>query len=173
MAQAAGYRTPRFLTFRQALELGGHVRKGERGTKVYFVKQLQVADRDGEEGDMRIVPMMREYCVWNVDQCEGLPEKIVNPIAVAPKRGLSQERLAFDSGVDRSYVGGLERREENPTVDVLDRLARTLSVHISEFFVQPAKGSSPPKPLRSGRRPSRYPNTGGNRRATDRAPRRR
>jgi antirestriction protein ArdC len=45
MAQAAGYRTPRFLTFKQALELGGNVRKGEHGTKVYFVKQLQVRDK--------------------------------------------------------------------------------------------------------------------------------
>jgi antirestriction protein ArdC len=36
MAQAAGYRTPRFLTFKQALELGGNVRKGEHGTKVLF-----------------------------------------------------------------------------------------------------------------------------------------
>ena len=71
------------------------------------------------------------------------------------RRGLSQERLAFDAGVDRSYVGGLEREEENPTVDVLDRLAGTLSVAISEFFVEPAKGASPPKPLRSGRRRSR------------------
>lgn len=71
------------------------------------------------------------------------------------RRGLSQERLAFDAGVDRSYVGGLERREENPTVDVLDRLARTLSVPMSEFFVVPAKGSPAPKPLRSGRRPAR------------------
>ena len=71
------------------------------------------------------------------------------------KRGLSQEQLAFDAGVDRSYVGGLERREENPTVDILDRLAKTLSVAVSEFFVEPAKGSSPPKPLKSGRRPSR------------------
>jgi hypothetical protein len=44
MAKAAGYRTPRFLTFKQALELGGNVRKGEHGTKVYFVKQLQVRD---------------------------------------------------------------------------------------------------------------------------------
>jgi transcriptional regulator with XRE-family HTH domain len=67
------------------------------------------------------------------------------------KRGLSQERLAFDSGVDRSYLGGLERGEENPTVDILDRLAKTLSVSISEFFVSPGKGSMPPKPLRSGR----------------------
>lgn len=70
------------------------------------------------------------------------------------RRGLSQERLAFDAGVDRSYVGGLERREENPTVDVLDRLAKTLAVHVSEFLAEPAKGSSPPQPLRSGRRPA-------------------
>ena len=42
------------------------------------------------------------------------------------RRGLSQERLAFDAGVDRSYVGGLERREENPTIDLLDRLALVL-----------------------------------------------
>jgi transcriptional regulator with XRE-family HTH domain len=71
------------------------------------------------------------------------------------KRGLSQEQLAFDADVDRSYVGGLERREENPTVDVLDRLAKTLSVPVLEFFVEPARGASPPKPLRSGRRPAR------------------
>jgi transcriptional regulator with XRE-family HTH domain len=69
------------------------------------------------------------------------------------KRGLSQERLAYDAEVDRSYVGGLERREENPTVDVLDRLAKTLSVPLSEFFKRPAKNASPPKPLRGGRRP--------------------
>ena len=68
------------------------------------------------------------------------------------RRGLSQERLACDAGMDRSYVGGLERREENPTVDLLDRLARTLSVHVSEFFVEPAKGSVTPKPLRAGRK---------------------
>ena len=74
-ARIAGYRTPRYLTFKQALELGGNVRKGEHGTKVYFVKQLQVADRDGEEGETRIVPMMREYTVFNVDQCERLPEQ--------------------------------------------------------------------------------------------------
>ena len=43
------------------------------------------------------------------------------------KRGFSQERLAYDAEVDRSYVGGLERQEGNPTVDVLERLARTLA----------------------------------------------
>jgi antirestriction protein ArdC len=76
MAQAAGYRTPRFLTFKQALELGGHVRKDERGTKVHFVKQLQV--QEDPEGNIatRLVPMMREYTVFNVDQCENLPDSV-------------------------------------------------------------------------------------------------
>src|SRR4051812_16656752 len=77
MAQAAGYRTPRFLTFKQALELGGNVRKGEHGTKVYFVKQLQVREQGGDdEPSTRLIPMMREYTVFNVDQCENLPDSI-------------------------------------------------------------------------------------------------
>lgn len=68
-------------------------------------------------------------------------------------RGLSQEKLAFDAGVDRSYVGGLERREENPTVDLLDRLCATLNVPMAELFMVPKKGSPEPRPLRKGRRP--------------------
>src|ERR1700747_2119494 len=77
MAQAAGYRTPRFLTFKQASELGGNVRKGEHGTKVYFVKQLQVRDKGADDNSAtRLVPMMREYTVFNVDQCENLPDSI-------------------------------------------------------------------------------------------------
>jgi antirestriction protein ArdC len=77
MAQAAGYRTPRFLTFKQALELGGNVRKGQRGTKVCYVKQLQVRDQSADgTSSTRLVPMMREYTVFNVDQCENLPDSV-------------------------------------------------------------------------------------------------
>lgn len=84
MAQAAGYRTPRYLTFKQALELGGNVRKGERGTRVYFVKQLQV--RDEEQADAtRIVPLLREYIVFNVDQCDGLPARVLTPGRATPR----------------------------------------------------------------------------------------
>jgi antirestriction protein ArdC len=86
MAQAAGYRTPRFLTFKQALEVGGHVRKGERGTKVYFVKKLQVRDKDAHDDTAtRIVPLLRQYTVFNVDQCQNIPERIVAPGAVKPR----------------------------------------------------------------------------------------
>ena len=77
MAQAAGYRTPRYLTFKQALELGGNVRKGMHGYTVFFVKQLQVRDKDGDDGDTKIVPIMRAYTVFNVDQCECLPDRVL------------------------------------------------------------------------------------------------
>jgi transcriptional regulator with XRE-family HTH domain len=71
---------------------------------------------------------------------------------VRVERGLSQEKLAADAAVDRAYVGGLERQEENPTVDLLDRLADVLSVSITDLFRQPQPGETPPEPLRGGRR---------------------
>ena len=55
MALKAGYPTPRFLTFKQAKESGGHIRAGEHGYKVVFVKKLIVKDRspDAAEDDVR------------------------------------------------------------------------------------------------------------------------
>ena len=67
-------------------------------------------------------------------------------------QGVSQERLAADAGVDRAYLGGLERLTENPTVDLLDRVAGALSVPLGELFVAPEPGEAPPTPLRGGRR---------------------
>lgn len=69
-------------------------------------------------------------------------------------RGISQERLAADAAVDRAYLGGLELQTENPTVDLLDRLAETLAVPFAELFAQPAEGAEPPAPLKGGRRKS-------------------
>jgi transcriptional regulator with XRE-family HTH domain len=68
------------------------------------------------------------------------------------ERELSQESLAADSEVDRSYVGRLERAVENPSVDLLDRLATALKVDLAEFFRQPRSGESAPKPLPGGRK---------------------
>jgi transcriptional regulator with XRE-family HTH domain len=64
---------------------------------------------------------------------------------------LSQEKLAADAGVDRAYMSRLERELENPTVALLDRLARALSAHVSEFFVEPKAGEPRPRPLPGGR----------------------
>jgi transcriptional regulator with XRE-family HTH domain len=68
-------------------------------------------------------------------------------------RALSQEALATDAEVDRSYVGRLERAVENPTVDLLDRLASALGSDVAELFRPPRPGDSAPKPLPGGRKP--------------------
>ena len=68
------------------------------------------------------------------------------------QKDISQEKLAADAAVDRAYLGGLERQEENPTIDLLDRVADALSVSIGDFFVKPKPGEKAPAPLRGGRR---------------------
>jgi antirestriction protein ArdC len=94
MAGAAGYRAPRFLTFKQALDVGGHVRKSERGTKVYFVKQLAVReDKDGD-ASTRLVPMLRQYTVFNVDQCDGLPDSVSTGRAMRVRNPDARDELA-------------------------------------------------------------------------------
>src|SRR5437764_5922522 len=113
MAQAAGYRTPRFLTFKKGLELGGNVRKGEHGTKVYFVKQLQVRDQDADDSSStRLIPMMREYTVFNVDQCENLPDSINTGRPIRVRNPDARDELAdaflHSIGADIRYGHGEE-----------------------------------------------------------------
>jgi antirestriction protein ArdC len=105
MAQQACYRTPRYLTFKQARDLGGAVRRGEHGTTIMFVKQLQVRDDQAEADDaVRLVPMLREYTVFNVDQCEGLPEGVheTPPVRVrnADQRDATADEFVRVTGAD-------------------------------------------------------------------------
>ncbi|TAX38541.1 helix-turn-helix domain-containing protein [Rhizobium leguminosarum] len=66
---------------------------------------------------------------------------------------ISQDKLAADAGVDRAYLGGLERQTENPTVDLLDKIAEALAVPMEELFRMPLPSDDPPQPLRGGRKP--------------------
>src|SRR5215467_6939200 len=89
-ARRHGWPQPRFLTFKQALETGGHVRRGEHGFRVYFVKDLQVKDAGDNtaeelEDDTRHVRMLKQFVVFNIAQCNELPDKITAP-PVPPNR---------------------------------------------------------------------------------------
>ena len=66
-------------------------------------------------------------------------------------RSTSQEHLAVDAGIDRTYVSRLERGRENPRVAVLERITHALGVEIVEFFAPPEPGKRPPGTLRPGR----------------------
>jgi transcriptional regulator with XRE-family HTH domain len=49
------------------------------------------------------------------------------------KKGLSQEQLAFDAGVDRSYIGGIERGERNVSILTLVKIASCLGCDVAKF----------------------------------------
>jgi transcriptional regulator with XRE-family HTH domain len=67
-------------------------------------------------------------------------------------QGRSQEDSALDAAIDRAYMSRLERGRVNPSIGVLEQIADALNAHIAEFFVEPARGETPPEPLRGGRR---------------------
>jgi len=70
-----GFAAPIWMTFRQAKELGAHVRKGESGSLVVFASTLQRTETDEETGEetAQDIPFMKGYTVFNVEQIEGLP----------------------------------------------------------------------------------------------------
>ena len=80
-AMAQGYRTARWLTYQQALAVGARVRKGETGTQIVFFKMHEV-DGAGQpdavgDTDRRVVPLLRAFTVFNVDQVDGLPDDLL------------------------------------------------------------------------------------------------
>jgi antirestriction protein ArdC len=74
-AVAKGYAAPIWMTFKQAQELGAHVRKGETGTLVVYASTITRTDSDGQSGEdvERTIPFMKGYTVFNVEQIDGLP----------------------------------------------------------------------------------------------------
>lgn len=74
-ALARGFANPMWMTFKQALELGGAVRKGETGSMVVFASRFTRTETDaaGEEFD-REIPFLKAYSVFNVAQIDGLPD---------------------------------------------------------------------------------------------------
>lgn len=73
-AVACGYTAPIWITFRQALALGGHVRKGEKGSTVVYANRI-VRTEAGDDGQdvERQIPFLKAYTVFNVEQVDGLP----------------------------------------------------------------------------------------------------
>jgi transcriptional regulator with XRE-family HTH domain len=65
---------------------------------------------------------------------------------------LSQEQLAVDAVVNRTYVSGVERAAENPTIEVLERLAKALSTDLADLLTEPLPRERPPKPFVAGRK---------------------
>jgi len=118
-----GFSSQRWLTYRQAEAAGGHVRRGEKGTVVCYADRFtpreEAAKARDEDREARTVAFLKRFTVFNLDQCEGLPKDMVQPVApIAPELAIAgADRVIQNSGV-KFRIGGGEAFY-SPTHDVV------------------------------------------------------
>jgi antirestriction protein ArdC len=108
-AEAQGFACPYWLTFQQAKELGGHVKKGERGSPVVYASTFKKNETTeaGDESEKEI-PFLKQYTVFNAEQCEGLPEHfsvLVEPPKETIERIDRAEAFFANTRADVGYGG--------------------------------------------------------------------
>lgn len=93
------YDSAAWMTYKQAMDLGAHVRKGERGTQIVFFKPFKVEDKNATEpGATKTIPLLRAYTVFNVAQIDDLPAKF------AAKAPAERPLLASDAMMAKATV---------------------------------------------------------------------
>lgn len=124
-AMERGFAAPLWLTFKQALELGGHVRKGEKGSLVVYANTITRTETDeatGEDLD-RTIPFMKGYTVFNAEQVEGLPahfyalaQPVLDPVAriAAAEAFFGSVGATIRHGGNQAYYTMAEDRVQMP-----------------------------------------------------------
>ena len=93
----AGYNTSRWLTYKQAEEAGGNVRKGEKGNLVVYVGAME---KENDEGKKEKIAFLKSFTVFNLSQCDGLDHlDDTTPPAINPgERNVMAESFLVASG---------------------------------------------------------------------------
>jgi antirestriction protein ArdC len=108
-AMEGGFASPFWMTYKQAQELGAHVRKGERGSLVVYANTITKSE-ETEDGstEERVIPFMKAYTVFNVEQIEGLPAHYYTkpePVIDAAQRIDHAEAFFAATGADIRHGG--------------------------------------------------------------------
>ncbi|MGE0290015.1 MAG: ArdC family protein [Bradyrhizobium sp.] len=106
-----GFSGQSWLTFRQALGLGGHVRKGERGTTVVYADRFIPDDerrRAAEAGEEPgAIAFLKRFTVFNTDQCDGLPEDVAALVVPPPPGQIEPGAKALITATGADFrIGG-------------------------------------------------------------------
>jgi antirestriction protein ArdC len=118
-----GFAGQSWLTFRQALSLGGNVRKGEKGTTVVYAdrfgpdEERRRAEREGDEAEA--IPFLKRFTVFNTDQCEKLPEDLATAPPPVPVGLILPQAEALIAATGADFRIGGERAFYSPAQDFI------------------------------------------------------
>ena len=118
---AFGGGDPRFCSYKQAADRGWQVRKGERGTQIFFFKRMEVEDRNAPpeaEDRMKRIPMLRAYTVFNGTQIDGIPPWAAPDVVAEPWRKPEAAELILTNSKAVVRTGG-ERAFYSPSLDFI------------------------------------------------------
>ena len=120
---ARGFSCQSWLTFRQALSLGGSVRKGERGTTVVYADRFVPDDekkRARETGEeAQAIPFLKRFTVFSTDQCEGLPDDLVTNPPPVPEGLILPEVEALIRASEADLRLGGDKAFYSPALDYI------------------------------------------------------
>lgn len=115
----SGFGDSRWLTYRQAQEIGAQVRKGEKGTHIVFWSKFDVERIDAATGaaEERSVPFLRQYTVFNVEQIDGITAELPfdNTFEPIPAAQALADSYLTRAGIELRHGG--ERAYYHPRLD--------------------------------------------------------
>ncbi len=97
-AMTKGYASPHWLTFKQAIALGGCVRKGEKGSVVVYANRIEKTEaNDAGEEVKRGIPFLKRYVVFNAEQIDGIEGKYPAPTPIITATNPDQRDAELDA----------------------------------------------------------------------------
>ncbi|NHT77662.1 DUF1738 domain-containing protein [Rhizobiaceae bacterium CRRU44] len=149
---ARGFSSPMWMTFKQALELGAAVRKGETGSTVVFASRFIKSESDGQGNEVdREIPFLKAYSVFNIEQIDGLPDRYYEqPLAVLdPVERIDQADRFFRNtgalirhGGSQAYYSPVTDHIQMPPLETFRDAAgyvATLSHEATHWTAHPAR----------------------------------
>ncbi|MDP8997662.1 MAG: zincin-like metallopeptidase domain-containing protein [Pseudomonadota bacterium] len=121
--EAESFASSYWLTFKQCIAMGGSVRKGQRGTHVYFAdkfvpqKEKARAEQDGDEASA--IAFLKRYTVFNAEQCDGLPVGLFGEVEPRQPREIVPEAEALIRATGADFRVGGDRAFYVPSEDFI------------------------------------------------------
>lgn len=114
-----GFRSAGWLTFKQATGLGGHVKKGAKGTHIVYASTFtkKVIDPKTEAEEEEKIPFLKGYVVFNLEQTEGLPERLYRVTPPQPLADALASVEAFIGAIGADIRHGGNRAYYQPALD--------------------------------------------------------